>query len=75
MKDVLKSITNAPIIKRLRLMENKRVERYVQRRKLVQTKLNDTAVALDKQMKADLRDQIQDLNDLLMDGYNASIDE
>ena len=77
MKETLKTIVNAPIVQKLRLLENKRVERWVQRRKLVQTKMNDMAAALDAKMKDDLRDQLKDLDDLLtpMDGYESSVDD
>lgn len=76
MKETLKNIVNAPIVQRLRLLENKRVERFVQRRKLIQTKMNDVAEALDAKIKNDFRDQLNDINDLLkpLDGYESSVD-
>jgi len=76
MKDTMKSILNAPIVQRLRLVENRRVERATRRRKFLQTKVNETAVALDAKVKEDLREQLKDLDDLFStDGYDASIDD
>lgn len=67
MKETLKTLTNAPIVQKLRVLENRKMERWQTRKKLFQTKLSETAKALDAQIKEDLRQQIKDIETILLE--------
>lgn len=67
MKETLKTLTNAPIVQKLRILENRKMERWQTRKKLIQTRLDDAAKALDAQIKEDLRQQIKDIETILLE--------
>ena len=65
MKETLTNIANAPFVQRLRKIESRKMERLQTRHTHLKKQVKETIQSLDRQMKEDFRQYLNDLTELV----------